>query len=424
MYHLYGRTAFEVFIANINPVLTLIVEHAAFCALGSSSRSTGSDIQLSFGRGAKEKLRLLLRSPLPPSQSSKCSKELAKLVELIVNCSSTANGLRPDDMNSSNYSRLSPLNECRMLTEEAVVTVERRRCIYAFDVCSRSCFSRAQGNGKFDVEALLNCLQSLLNELSRAEECTDEVEKGCEVVVRRCCDGLASYVRDRGDSARLRAVSECAGALNTIVDIVREVGYLTGGRVDIVEEIMTEDVLGLESVLFDEFVENIRHNISSCTRIGWMETPEGAQEKSDSEMSPTFPPYLSASLLAIVRCRAQVERALGDTVRGSEGITYNLLAMQTAADGVIEGICEEINERKVRMKVRQADRLANELQFLMNTLRNYLSHESLAMVDTSRRMLCSKAGRGAGFRGDGPDGLAALEELERLGRVYVLCLSD
>jgi hypothetical protein len=39
-------------------------------------------------------------------------------------------------------------------------------------------------------------------------------------------------------------------------------------------------------------------------------------------------------------------------------------------------------------------------------------------------MVSSKAGRGRDYQGDGPDGLAALEELERLGRVYVLCLGD
>jgi hypothetical protein len=40
-------------------------------------------------------------------------------------------------------------------------------------------------------------------------------------------------------------------------------------------------------------------------------------------------------------------------------------------------------------------------------------------------MLCSKAGRGGDFQGDRPDhGLAALEDLERLGRVYVLCLES
>jgi hypothetical protein len=97
--------------------------------------------------------------------------------------------------------------------------------------------------------------------------------------------------------------------------------------------------------------------------------------------------------------------------------------MATAADGVVEGICNEIKKRKTKMKVRQADRMANELQFLMNTLKSYLSDENLSLIENTRRTLCSRAGRGS-VEGGGPDGLAALEELERLGRVYVLCLGE
>jgi hypothetical protein len=61
---------------------------------------------------------------------------------------------------------------------------------------------------------------------------------------------------------------------------------------------------------------------------------------------------------------------------------------------------------------------------LMNTLRKFLKDDTLDRVDACRKMLCSKAGRGGGLQGDGPDGLAALEDLERLGRVYVLCLGE
>jgi hypothetical protein len=57
--------------------------------------------------------------------------------------------------------------------------------------------------------------------------------------------------------------------------------------------------------------------------------------------------------------------------------------------------------------------LATELQFLMNT---FIPLDA----DGTRRMFCSKAGRGDGIQRDGPDGLAALIDLERLGRVYAL----
>ena len=46
------------------------------------------------------------------------------------------------------------------------------------------------------------------------------------------------------------------------------------------------------------------------------------------------------------------------------------------------------------------------------------------MIEQTRRMLINKAGQSSGAQGAGPDGLATLEELERLGRVYVLCLGE
>ena len=223
---------------------------------------------------------------------------------------------------------------------------------------------------------------------------------------------------------RLSAVAECADVLlERMADVVREVGYLTNSS-DAVEEVMMEDIMGLEGAMFDEFLESIRINVGSCTSVGWLDSKlEAAKATSDSP-SMGFPPYLSASLLAIVRTRAQVEQALGVKVRRSEGISYQHIAMATVADAVAEGICEQIQTRRLGLKVRQADRMANELQFLLNTLKRFLKPETLSLVDSTLRMLCSKAGRGNGVQGDGPDGLAALEELERLGRVYVLCLGE
>jgi uncharacterized protein YqgV (UPF0045/DUF77 family) len=159
--------------------------------------------------------------------------------------------------------------------------------------------------------------------------------------------------------------------------------------------------------------------------MGWLDQKTDLSKEIQSD-SPAmgFPPYLSASLLAIVRCRAQVEQALGSKVRRSQGLSYQHIAMATVAEGVAEGICEQIQQRKMTLKVRQADRLANEMQFLINTLKAYLQPETISLLEGTRRMLCSKAGRGTGIQGDGPDGLAALEELERLGRVYVLCLGQ
>ena len=149
--------------------------------------------------------------------------------------------------------------------------------------------------------------------------------------------------------------------------------------------------------------------------------PEG-EPKTKIEESGQFPPYLAASFLTIVRCRAQVERALRD-LRRSQGNTYQFLALQTASDGVVENICIELKSKLNRVRP-QADVYSIHLQFLISTLKKYLSDEVLSLASDTRRMLLS-ASRGVGRgMGNGPEGLTALESLERLGRVYVMCLGE
>ena len=415
-------TTFEVFVANVAPGLTKLVEHTAFCSLGSNTRTGAKYVEMTFGISADEKLRTLLRSPLPPSQSTKVGKELATLVEILDDCSEAIDDLRPEN----SMLNLSPLDVCKSLSDSAVITVEKRRCIYAFDVCARACSNRASGSGKFDADALIQCLQNLAEQLTRPEECTNEVEKGCELVVRRCCEGLASFVRDRGDDARLSAVAECADVIaEKVEDIIREVSVLTS-KSPSVQDVILEDITGLEGAMFDEYLDSIRHSVSNSVRFGWLDkdSMDGVTSDDDPNQPPSFPSYLSASLLAIVRCRAQVEQALGDRMRQSDKIPYQHLSMATVADGVVESICTEVMARKMKLKVRQADRLANELEFLNNVLKKFLAESTLVLLDSTLHMVGSKAGRGRDYQGDGPDGLAALEELERLGRVYVMCLGD
>lgn len=424
-YNVEQLSSFEVFVSNITPSLVKLVEHTAFCALGANNRSGGKEVAVTFGQDAPDKLRLLLRSPLPPSQSTKVGKELAELVAIISYNTGFANALRPDG-DASSVLQLSPLDECKTIADFAVVIIEKRRCIYAFDVCARGCANRASGSGKFDADALLSCLQNLSDQLSRPEECSNEVEKGCELVVRRCCEGLASYVRDRGDAARLNAVAECADVMTErISEVVREAAFLTSNA-DAIQEVMMQDIMGLESAMFDEYLESIRLSVASSTRIGWLDVDTDVMNPEEAMAPPSFPAYLSASLLAIVRCRAQVEQALGNKVRRLEDTQYQHLAMTTVAGSVVEGICQEVMQRKTRLKVRQADKLANELDFVKSTLKKFLDESVLVMLIQTLQLVSSKAGRGRGsaYQGDGPDGLAALEELERLGRVYVLCLGE
>ncbi|KAL7576430.1 hypothetical protein ACA910_018232 [Epithemia clementina (nom. ined.)] len=412
--------AFEVFITNVTPALSKLLEHASFCALGSNPRAGATDIGMTFGQNFSDSLRSLLKSPLPPVQSAKVGKELADLVDIVGVHSGEATALRPES--ESSIVNLSPFDECKTKGESAVVTLEKRRCIYSFDVCARASGNKASGSGKFDADSLLHCLRTLSQQLSRPEECSAEVEKGCQLVVRRCCEGLAGYVRDRGDDARLAAVSECADVISyRIKEIVQEVRTLTSDA-DSVEEALMEDVVGLENAMFEEYMENLHQGVAASVKIGWMDVHADPIDGSSSTCA--FPAYLSASLLAIVRCRAQVEQTLGDKVRLADGVPYQRSCMSTVAQGVVEGICNEILQRKTHLKVRQADKLANELEFLNNTLKKFLGKETKSLLDSTLNMANMKAGRGQDYQGNGPDGLAALEELERLGRVYVLCLGE
>merc|ERR1712107_360586 len=106
---------------------------------------------------------------------------------------------------------------------------------------------------------------------------------------------------------------------------------------------------GLEGAMFDEFLDSIRDAAASCCKMGWLDAK--MKKKNDitdnddnnaggggSGSMIDFPPYLSASLLSIVRCRAQVEQALGTKIRHqSEGHTYQYIAMATVAEGIAEG---------------------------------------------------------------------------------------
>lgn len=124
-----------------------------------------------------------------------------------------------------------------------------------------------------------------------------------------------------------------------------------------------------------------------------------------------------------------MERALREaTMRRSEGTTYQFLALQTASEGVVGNICHELRARLNSIPPSKADTFSIHVLFLINTLKKYLSEEILSLAADTKRMLVTKASsggrKGRKLLGDGPEGLTALENLERLGRVYVMCLGD
>ncbi len=101
----------------------------------------------------------------------------------------------------------------------------------------------------------------------------------------------------------------------------------------------------------------------------------------------------------------------------------------TRIDGGIitaESACIDLKSKMNKVRPRAAV-YSIHLQFLINSLKKYLSDDVLSLASDTRRMLLSASpgGIGAGKgMGNGPEGLAALENLERLGRVYVMCLGE
>jgi len=420
-------SAHDVFKSIVNPALTRLVDHVAYCSLGCANQGSKIKISATFGRGSADRLRSILKSPLPPTQTSKCALDLAELADAIQESNEAMLTIRSlcDNAEGAKVAYQSPLEKCSQKTNEAVVMIEQRVCIYSFDACARKCSISASGSGVFDGDALLQCVQKLSDDLTRSDDCSKEIEKGCHLVSQKCCEGLTSYVKDRSDAARLRVVAECADALNTtIADVVREVSYLTNGQSESLESNLSSIISALEREMFDVFLQSsVKRNVLSCARLGHIEGND--QTSNKVEESAPFPPYLAASLLTIVRCRAQVERALRD-LRRSEGTTYQFLALQTASDGVVENICLELKSKLNRIRP-QADVYSIHLQFLISTLKKYLSDDILSLASDTRRMLLSAStgGRGIGKgMGNGPEGLTAVENLERLGRVYVMCLSE
>lgn len=432
----------------VRPSLMRLVQHAAFCSLGCANQGAKYRLDATFGKSSPEKLHTLLQSPLPPSQTSKCAFELAELAESIQDFNESMFTIQMDEEGEESKSAyFSPLETCFQLAADALNMIgesnarlfmfdlylythlyalfsyesERRVCIYSFDACARKCSMSASGSGTFDGDSLLTCVQKL-SELTGPDKCTSEVEKGCVLVVQKICEGLTNYVKDRSDAARLRVVAECADALNTtIADVVREVSYLTNDQTDRLESNLSAVVSSLEGQMFDVFLESVKRNVASYSRLGLIGSDDGKSEK--------FPPYLAGSFLAIVRCRAQVERALREaTLRRSDGTTYQFLALSTASEAVVENICHELRAKLNSIQPSKADTYAIHVLFLINTLKNYLSEEKLSLAADTKRMLITKAssgGRRTGkLLGDGPEGLTALENLERQGRVYVMCLGD
>jgi hypothetical protein len=99
---------------------------------------------------------------------------------------------------------------------------------------------------------------------------------------------LAGYVRDHGDDARLLAVAECSDVMSDrIEEVTREIGSLTK-NFQAVHDVMLEDIVGLESAMFDEYLESIRQHVANSVKVGWLDKEHTANASStDADVTGT-----------------------------------------------------------------------------------------------------------------------------------------
>lgn len=114
-----------VFNQMVRPSLMLLVQHAAFCSLGCANQGSMYRLDATFGKSSPEKLRTLLQSPLPPSQTSKCAFELAELAEAIQDSNESMLTIRQldEEGEESKTTYTSPLEDCLKLATDAVTMI-------------------------------------------------------------------------------------------------------------------------------------------------------------------------------------------------------------------------------------------------------------------------------------------------------------
>lgn len=106
----------------VSPSLMRLVQHAAFCSLGCANQGSKYRLDATFGQSSPEKLRTLLQSPLPPSQTSKCAFELAELAETIQDSNESMFTIREldEEGEGSKSAYVSSLEACFKLATDAL----------------------------------------------------------------------------------------------------------------------------------------------------------------------------------------------------------------------------------------------------------------------------------------------------------------
>ena len=109
----------------VRPALLRLVQHAAFCSLGCANQGSKHRIDPTYGKSSPEKLRTLLQSPLPPSQTQNCASELADLAEAIQDSTDSLFAIREMDEEGeeSKTAYTPPLEGCFKLATDALTMI-------------------------------------------------------------------------------------------------------------------------------------------------------------------------------------------------------------------------------------------------------------------------------------------------------------
>lgn len=267
------ETAFKSFVEIVAPAMFNLVQHAVFCALGQ--HDSRKKLVMSVGKNLNTVAQTLLRTPLSANLNETCAAELVELSKVVQDSYVSASIMCPDPEENRGNTDLETdmvmLERCTALTNEAVVTAERRLVRHCFESCANKCSANASSKGVLDIDLLHSNVVGLATTLSQPAASKFEVEAGCRQVVLKSCMSLNSYASDRDYEAKLKVVTECARAIGgKIQQVVRELVDLIGGQVEDIEELLLDDIRSTEERYFDEYLTGIRTTMNRCVKIGWV----------------------------------------------------------------------------------------------------------------------------------------------------------
>ena len=374
------HSAYEAFVGDFAEALFKLIQHAAFCSLGSSG--SRRQLVMSIGSNFDKEVQSQLTKPLPPDLNDACSKELVSLADVVRDCHTSASIMRPSPeegcIDVDLESNMLRLDACVSQVNAAVDIAERRVCSNALDACSKHCVGTAS-SGKLDIDALRSTVVNELATLSNPISYTTEIEEGAREIIMRSCAALSSYATAHDDEASLFVVAEYARALSKgIPNVVREIVDLVHlhNETTNLTDLLSDDVVEAEERHFEIYLNSIRKKVRECVKIGWINLgiDNVFNKKEINYDALNFPGYLSNALLAVVHFKAELFKVFRGLNRKSAGDSYEMIGITVAVEECVTGIWSEMDTRISNIDSIRANMLAAELKFLMKTLNPYLSN--------------------------------------------------